>query len=174
AGAGRGPADRRALRVGGAGGARPRAGLGEVAHARRGAALDRARLERVGRAAVRAAVAALREVAVAGGGTADRGALRIGGAGGARPRAGLGEITDARRGPAFDCARLEDIGGAIVGAAIAALRYVAWAPCWAADRRDLRVGGAGYAGTRAVLCEIADPGCRTALHRCRLEGIGRA
>src|SRR5439155_26132746 len=112
-----------------------RAGLGEVADARRAAALDGARPEGVGGARVGAAVAALREVAVASRGTADGRALRIGGAGGARSRAGLGEIADPGRAAAFDRARLEGVGGAGVGAAVAALRGVA------VTRRGTRNGG---------------------------------
>src|SRR5207249_4149618 len=124
---GRGPADRGALRVGGAVGAAPRAGLPYVADPGGGAALDRARLEGVGRAIVRAAVAALGEVAVPGRGPADRGALRVGGAVGAAPRAGLPYVAAPGGGAALVRARLEGVGRAIVRGPVAALGEVAGA-----------------------------------------------
>src|SRR5205823_4059101 len=68
---GRGPADRRALRVGGAVGAAARAELGHIADTGRGAALGRGRLEGVGGAVVGSPVAALGDVTVPGGRPAD-------------------------------------------------------------------------------------------------------
>src|SRR5439155_12545680 len=88
--AGRGPADGRALRVGGAGGGAPGAELGHVADTGRGAALGRARLEGVGRAVVRGPVAPLGDVAVPRCRAADGRALRVRGAVDTTARAELG------------------------------------------------------------------------------------
>src|SRR5207253_5368322 len=74
---GQGPADGRALGVVRARGARPGAGLRDVAHAGGRAARDAAGDEAVGGAVVADAVAALRHVADTGRGPADRGALRV-------------------------------------------------------------------------------------------------
>src|SRR5207249_3065139 len=125
---GGGPADGRALRVGGAGGAAPRAELGHVADTGRGAALGCARLEGVGRAVVRGAVAALGDVTVPRGNAADGRALRVRGAAGAAPRAGLGQVADAGRGATLGRARLEAIGRAIGAQAGAELGDVAGTP----------------------------------------------
>src|SRR5207249_4888899 len=95
---GGGAAHRRALRIRGAGGAAPRAELGHVADTGGGPALGRARLEGVGRAVVRGPVAALGDVTVPGGRAAHRRALRIRGAVGAAPRAGLRYVADTGRG----------------------------------------------------------------------------
>src|SRR6185503_4689723 len=73
--AGGGAAERRALRVGGTGGSRAGAGLGQVANAGGAAALRRRRLELVGRARVVCAIAEIVDVAVGGGGAAKRRAL---------------------------------------------------------------------------------------------------
>src|SRR5207247_3110845 len=105
-------ADGRALRIRGAVGAAPRAELCHVADTSGGAALDRARLESVGRAVVRGAVAALRDVTLPRGRAADRRALRVGGAAGAASRAELGHVADTRRGAALDRARFEGVDGA--------------------------------------------------------------
>src|SRR5207249_3088239 len=102
----RGPADGGALQIGGTRGARPRAGLGDVAVA--------GRPGRVGRAGGARAGAGLGDVAVAGGGPAlDRGGLEdIVRAGGTRPRAGLGDVAVAGGGPTLDGRRFEGIGRA--------------------------------------------------------------
>src|SRR5207247_3381506 len=174
AGARRRPADGRALRVGGAAGAAPRAELGQVADTGRGAALDRARLEGVdgaigaqagaelgdvagtprsaalgrarlegvGRTVVRGPVAALGDVTVPGRGPADRRALRVGGAVGAAPRAGLRYVADAGGGAALARTRLEGIGRAVVRGPVAALGDVAGARRRPADVRARRVEGA--------------------------------
>src|SRR5439155_1284203 len=130
--------------------------------------------EAVGRADVRDAVAALGQVAFAGGRAADGRALRVGGAVGAAPRAELGQIADARRGSARGRARPEGVGGAVVGGPVAALGDVTVPGGRAADRRALRVGGAIGAAPRAGLRYVADPGRGAALGRGRLEGVGRA
>src|SRR5205823_3283793 len=70
--AGRGAADGRALHVGRTGRARAGAVFGQVARAGGGAALDGRRLEPVRRTIVGDAVAALRDVALAGRAAADR------------------------------------------------------------------------------------------------------
>src|SRR5439155_1319199 len=131
-----------ALRVRGAAGTTARAELGHIADAGGGAALVRARLEGVGRAVVRDAVAALGDVAGARRRPADRRALRVRGAADTSPRAELGQIADPGRGAARGGARLEGIGGAVVGSPVAALGDVTVPGGRAADRRALRVRGA--------------------------------
>src|SRR5439155_1054756 len=86
---GRGAADRRPLRIGGARRARPVTALLEVAGAGCGTTGGAGGDEAVGRTGVADTVAALRHVADACRRTADRRALRIGRAGPARARAGL-------------------------------------------------------------------------------------
>src|SRR5439155_243992 len=130
--------------------------------------------EAVGRADVRDAVAALGQVAFAGGRAADGRALRVGGAVGAAPRAELGQIADARRGSARGGARPEGVGGAVVGSPVAALADVTVSRRRAADRRALRVRGAAGAAPRAELGHVADTGRGAALGRARLEGVRRA
>src|SRR5439155_802389 len=167
-------ADGRALRVGGAADARPRAELGQIADTRRGSARGRARPEGVGRAVVGSPVAALGDVTVPGGRAADRRALRVGGAIGAAPRTGLRYVADPGRGAALGRGRLEGVGRAVVREAVAALGEVAGARRRPADGRALRVGGADDAGARAELGQVADTGRGAALRRARLEGVGGA
>src|SRR5207248_2167649 len=121
--------------------------------------------EAVGRADVRDAVAALGQVAFAGGRAADGRALRVRGAAGAASRAELGHIADAGRGPARGRARLEGVGRAVVRDAVAALGDVAVARGRAADGRALRVRGAAGTASRAELGHIADTGGGAALGR---------
>src|SRR5206468_894963 len=106
------PADGRALRIVGTVDAAARAVLGHVAGARRGATLGRARLEGVLGAVIAQPVAALRGVAVAGGGAAHVRALDVGGAVSSAARAVLGHVAGTRRGAALGRARLESIGRA--------------------------------------------------------------
>src|SRR5205814_585585 len=114
-------ADRRALRVRGAVGAAPRAGLDHVADTGGGAALGRARLEGVGRA------------------------------GGAGPGTELGDVAGAGGRATLRGARLHHVGRAVVGGAVAALGSVAVAGRGPADARALRVGGAADAAACAEL-----------------------
>src|SRR5205823_2436282 len=184
--------------VGRAIGAEAGAGLGQVAGAHRSAALGRARLEEIDRAVVGDPVTALGDVTVSGGGPADGRALRVGGAGGAAPRAELGHVADTGRGAALGCtrlegvgravdrvavastarsaalgrARLEGVGRAVVRGAVAALGNVTVPRGRAADRRALRIRGATGAAPRAELGHIADTGPSAALGRTRLEGVG--
>src|SRR5439155_830468 len=132
------------------------------------------RHEAVGRTDVRDAVAALGEVAFAGGGPAHGRPLRVGGAADARPRAELGPIADARRGSARGAARLEGVGGAVVRGAVAALGGVTVPGGGPANGRALRVGGAVGAAPRAELDQIADARRGAARGRARLEGAGGA
>src|SRR5262249_48623730 len=103
------------------------------------------------------AVAALRDVADARGGTADGGALRVGGA--ARPGTGggLGDIADAGGRAADHRGRLEGIRGAGGGHAVAGLRTVARARGRPAlqDRAADAVHRAVAAGAVAALGEVA-------------------
>src|SRR5205807_496507 len=101
-------------------------------------------------------------------------ALRVRGARGALSSAILGEVADARGAAALGRARLEAVRRAVVAHAIAALRHVADARRWAADRRALRVRGARRALAGAVLGEIADAGRGAAFGRGGLEAVGRA
>src|SRR5581483_4386982 len=88
--------------IGGAVDRRPRAGLGEVARPGGGTALDEGAGNAVRGAVVVDAVAALGDVADAGGGAADVRALQVGRAVDGRPVAGLGEVARAGSGPALD------------------------------------------------------------------------
>src|SRR5207249_3398434 len=99
-------------RVAWARGARAGADLRHVAVSGRRTALGAGRLEHVRGAVVGDAVAALGDVAVARGRTADCRALRVGRAGGARAGAELGGVAGPGRGTAFDRRRLEGVGGA--------------------------------------------------------------
>src|SRR5207249_5687861 len=94
-------------RIGRTGGARARAGLGEIAHARRSAALDRRGLEGVGRTLRAAACAVLRQVAESGGGPAldARGPEGVGRAVIVHTVTALGHVTEAGRGAADSRAR---------------------------------------------------------------------
>src|SRR5205823_2944347 len=159
--------------VGRAIGAEAGAGLGQVAGAHRSAALGRARLEEIDRAVVGDPVTALGDVTVSGGWPAHGRALRVGGAGGAAPRAELGHVADTGRGAALGCARLEGVGRAVVRGAVAALGDVTVPRGRPADRRALRIRGATGAAPRAELGHIADTGPSAALGRTRLEGVGR-
>src|SRR5439155_364088 len=145
AGARRRPADRRALRIRGAVGAAPRAELGRIADTGGGPALDRARLEGVGRATGAQAGAALGDIAGTPRGAA-LGRARLEGvrrAGGAGPGTELGDVAGAGGRATLRGARLHHVGRAVVGGAVAALGSVAVAGRGPADGRALRIGGAG-------------------------------
>src|SRR5205085_5146473 len=92
---------------------------------------------------VRDPVAALRDVARTGRGTAHGGALRVAGTRGARAGADLGRVADAGRRPALRRARQERVGGTARARAGARLGDVADAGRGAAD-------GAGVAGGMAA------------------------
>src|SRR5204863_360307 len=126
AGARRRPADRRALRVGGAAGAASRAELGHIADTGRSAALGRARLEGVGRTI------------------------------GAHAGAELGDVAGTSRSAALGRARLEGVGRTLALGAAVPICDVAGARRQPADRRALRVGGAAGAASRAELGHVAD------------------
>src|SRR5439155_465277 len=155
---GRGPADRRALRIVRARGARPGACLGDVADAggrtTRGTAGD----EAVGRTAVADAVAALGDVADASGGPADRRALGIIRARGARPGAGLRDVAEAGGRATGRTAGDEAVGRAAVADPVAALGQVADTSRAPADGRALGVVRARGARPRARLRDVADAG----------------
>src|SRR5207247_1520296 len=171
---GRGPAHRRALRIVRARGARPGACLGDVADAggrtTRGTAGD----EAVGRTAVADAVAALGDVADASGGPADRRALGIIRARGARPGAGLRDVADAGRCPTYGAASRETVGGAGVAHAVTGFRHVTEAGRRPADRRALRVVRARGARPAAGLLDVADAGGRPTRGAAGGEGVGGA
>src|SRR5262249_11046924 len=145
--AGRGPARdaRRREPIGRAARARPVTGLGDVAGTRRRTADERGTgaLEPVRRTGVVDAVAALGDVAVAGGRPAFGGALRIGRTGGARAGAVLGEVAVAGRRPADGAARLELIRRTGVVHAVAVLGDVAVAGGRPTFRGAFGVGGTG-------------------------------
>src|SRR5205807_606584 len=117
--------DRRALGIVRACGARPGAGLRNVADAGRRPTGGAAGGEAVGGAGVADAVAALGQVADAGRRPADGRALGVVRARGARPRARLRDVADAggraTRGAAGD----EAVGRTAVADAVAALGQVA-------------------------------------------------
>src|SRR5206468_3408623 len=165
---------RRALRIVRARGARPGACLGDVADAggrtTRGTAGD----EAVGRTAVADAVAALGDVADASGGPADRRALGVIRARGARPGAGLLDVADAGGRPTGGAAGGEGVGGAGVADAVAALGHVAQAGRGPADGGALRVRGTGRARPGALLRDIADAGGRATGRTARDEAVRRA
>src|SRR5207249_11295167 len=102
---GPGPSDRAALCTGRARGARPGAGLRDVADASGCAARGAGGGEAAGGAAVGDAVAALRHVAEAGRRSAHGGALRVRGTARARPGTLLRDVADA------GCAATRDAGG---------------------------------------------------------------
>src|SRR5439155_1343642 len=115
--AGRGPADGGALRVRGTRRARPGARLRDVADAGGRATHGAGGDEAVGGTVVAYPVAALRHVAEAGPGPAHGGALGVVRARGARTRARLLDVADARRGTAD---RARGLDGARGGAAVPA------------------------------------------------------
>src|SRR5207249_3931327 len=158
---GRRAADRRALRIRGAGRARPVAVLLEVAGARRGPTRGAGGDEGIGRAVVADAVAALVDVAHVGRGAADRRALGIRGTGRARPVTVLLEVAGARRGTARGAGGDEGVGGTVVRDAVAALVDVADVGPGAADGRALGVRGTDRTRPVAVLFEVAGAGCGT-------------
>src|SRR5207249_10110781 len=112
--------------------------------------------EPVRRTVVADAVADLVDVADVGRRAADRRALRIRGAGRARPVAVLLEVAAARRGPTRGAGGDEGIGRAVVADAVAALLDVAYVGRGPADRRALGIRGTGRARTATVLLEAAD------------------
>src|SRR5207249_1256542 len=121
--------------------------LGEVAVAGSRAALHRGRLEGVLGASGARPGAALRDVAVAGGGPALDARLEgIGRAEGARPGAALGDVAVAGRRPALDARREDGVCRAVVIHSVAGLGDVAGPGRGPADLRALRVGRA--IGTR--------------------------
>src|SRR5207249_8462239 len=124
-----------------------------------GAELDRARLEGIGRTVVGGPVTALGDITVTGDRTADGRALRVGGAGGAAPRAELGHVADTGRGAALGCARLEGVGRTVGGRAGAGLGEVAGTCCRAAVGRARMVG----VGWTVVLGSVAGRGGVTVL-----------
>src|SRR5439155_446881 len=144
AGAGRRPADRRALGVGRAGGGGPRAVLGRIAHAGRGPAHGGRRLERVRGAIVRGPVALLVDVAAAGGRAAHR--ARVAG----------GMLAGVARAVAL-------VHSARVGVARARR-----------SRGTLVVRRAVRSGPGAVLRRVALPRRSTALDEGRQEAVRRA
>src|SRR5207244_10930436 len=105
AGASRRAADRRALGIGGTRGARPRTALGRIADARRRPAHGARRRDVVGRAVVAHPVAALRDIARVGRGTADRRALRVRRAARTGSGAALGWIAGPGRTCSSKCSR---------------------------------------------------------------------
>src|SRR5439155_1459890 len=131
-------------------------------------------LERVRRAVVGDTVAALGHVTVAGYRPADRRALLVGGARGARIRARLRDVTHAGGGPALEAGGLQDVGRAAVAHPVAQLRDVAAAGRRPADPGVLAVGGAACVTAGARLGRVARPGCRPAPRRRGLERGGRA
>src|SRR5205823_2262256 len=173
--AARQPADGGALRVRRAGGVGARAPLGEVAVAGSRAALHRGRLEGVLGASGARPGAALRDVAVAGGGPALDARLEgIGRAEGARPGAALGDVAVAGRRPAFGARREQDVGRARVADTVTRLRDVAVARRGPAHVRALRVRRARRVRPGAELGHVARPGRRPALDRGWHDVIQRA
>src|SRR5581483_310864 len=161
-------------RVGRAGRAGAGAVLGDVAVAGGRPALRSGADEDVGRAVVGDAVAAFGDVAGSGRRTADAGALRVGRAGGVRPRAVLRRVACARGRTADRRARLERVGRARRVGSVAGLGDVADAGRGAAlgSRGDEDVRGAGVGHTVARLRDVAAPGRRTADRRALR--VGRA
>src|SRR5205823_4158955 len=156
--AGRCPADGRALGVVRACGARPAAGLLDVADAGGRPTRGAAGGEGVGGAGVADAVAALGHVAQAGRGPADGGALRVRGTGRARPGALLRDIADAGGRATGRTARDEAVRRAAVADPVAALGQVADTSRGPADGRALGVVRARGARPRARLLDVADAG----------------
>src|SRR5439155_4497336 len=120
---------------------RTRAVLDRIAGAEGDPADRTRRLEEIRWAVVREPIAALGDVAAARRRAADRRALRVGGAVGARSVARLGKVADSGRRAAGEAGGLDLVGGTVVGHAVAALGDVARAGGGAALSRALRVGG---------------------------------
>src|SRR5439155_393495 len=169
---GGGPADGRALGIVRARGARPGAGLRHVADAGRRATDGAAGNEAVGGTGVADPVAALRHVAEAGRGPADRRALGVVRARGARPGAGLRDVADASGCPAHGAGGGEVVGGAGVGDAVAALRHVAEAGRRSAHGGALRVRGTARARPGTLLRDVADAGCAATRDAGGDEAVG--
>src|SRR5204862_423490 len=90
------------------------------------------------------------------------------------PGAELRRVARAGGGAALGRRRLEDVGGAVVGDAVAALRRVAGARRWAAHRRALHIRRTGDTRPRARLGQVTHAR-RRPTHRARgLLGVGRA
>src|SRR5439155_1730842 len=157
---GRGPADRGALRVGRAVDPRAVAVFLEVTDAGRETAGRAGGDDVVGRTAVADTVAALRHVADTGRGPADRRALRIVRARGARPGACLRDVAGAGGRTTGGAGGGERIGGTAVADTVAALGHVAQAGRGPADGGALRVRGTGRARPGALLRDVADAGGR--------------
>src|SRR5439155_225545 len=169
---GGGPADGRALGIVRARGARPGAGLRHVADAGRRATDGAAGNEAVGGTGVADPVAALRHVAEAGRGPADRRALGVVRARGARPGAGLRDVAHAGGRATDGAAGDEAVGGTGVADAVAALRHVADAGRRPADRRALRVRGTARARPGTLLGNVADAGGRATRGARGDEAVG--
>src|SRR5439155_1582659 len=132
--------------------------LGDVALGRGVAAHGPGGHEGIGRAVVGDAVARLVEIAVAGGGPACRGALRVRGAVDARAVAVLLEVADAGRQTAWRPGGGDVVGRAVVGDAVADLVDVADTGGGPADGGALRIGRTVDGRAVAVLLEVADAG----------------
>src|SRR5439155_730936 len=72
-----------------------------------------------------------------------------------RPRARLGQVAPARRGPAHGVGGHQGIGGTVIRPPVAALRDVARTRCGAALGRALRIGRTGGAEPVADLHQVA-------------------
>src|SRR5205823_2448423 len=172
---GRGPADRRALPVRRTGVVDAVAVLGDVTRPRRRPA-DRRALP-VRRTVVAEAVAALGRVAGSRRRPADERAGRtvhgVRRAVGARPRAVLRDVARARRGAAGDGRRREEVGGTVVGHAVAALGDVARPGGRPAKRGALRVVRTARARSGAVLRRVTPTGRGATFDRGRQEAVGR-
>src|SRR5207249_4005572 len=155
-------------------GGRTRAAPRRGARVRFGAARRPRRLEPVGGAGVADAVAVLFDVTGAGRRAADRRALAVGRAGGARTGAGLGHVADAGCGAALDGRGLEGVGRARAVRPGAELGLVARAHGPAAlERRGLeQVGWAAAARAGTELGDVAAAGRRAAERGRRLESAG--
>src|SRR5439155_930477 len=173
AGAGRRPADRRALGVGGAVRARAGAPLGDVAVAGRGAAHGSGGLELVFGAVIVYTVASLVVVAGTGCRSAFGRALGVGGAVRARAGALLGDVALAGRGAAHGGGGLEAVRRTLVLDAVAALGRVARACGGPALGRALGVGGAAGARPGAEVVHVARAGRGPAERAARREGVRR-
>src|SRR5207244_10751664 len=115
----------------------------------------------VGGTGVADAVAALRHVADAGRGPADRHSLGVVRACRARPAAGLRDVAHAGGRATDGAAGDEAVGGTVVADAVAALRHVADAGRGPADRRALRVRGTARARPGTLLRDVADAASRS-------------
>src|SRR5205823_2868978 len=148
------------------------AALRHVADAGRRATDGAAGNEAVGGTGVADPVAALRHVAEAGRGPADRRALGVVRARGARPGAGLRDVADASGCPAHGAGGGEVVGGAGVGDAVAALRHVAEAGRRSAHGGALRVRGTARARPGTLLRDVADAGCAATRDAGGDEAVG--